>query len=475
MLAINLAALLFELSAKSDMAHVARDEMLERFESLRTYRRVPHGRQRRDQQLTSAEIAAAILGLVPSNPKWAGHTSLILGNLRTIGGAPASFNGAPSLQQAIERILTDGTARKAVIKLTVSGAESGTNSNGSATLIYEAEGGRRCVFFVPKEAASRLQPGAEQDFDGDLRNAPLSRELSVNRVFFDRIAKAIDLAKAHPVPPGGDGSEYDAEEAREERYRRLGARRGSRFLNIGVDNQVTWPREETFVKFDRYTLVLMPKTRDTVQSIHIDLTANKLTDRAALTVINRFLSIMAWCDDQFAIAHGGWSGNSVPVAVPRRDLAFATAYNWIFDRKIPSNDKAQRALAIYREGRNAQQNYMVSYAVLNFYKVIELGHRGGKNEVKNWYRDNFETLRRQNVYHVEFEHFAKICGSELPHQYIWKACRIAVAHASKDSKSDPDDANELVRLHIAADVLRLFARYFIETKFQISDAIYSGE
>lgn len=475
MIAINLAALLFELFAGSDMAHIARDEMLERFESLRAYRRIPHGRQRRDQQLTSAEIAAAILGMVPPNPKWAGHESLVLGNLRTVGGVTASFNSAARLEEAVERILTDGAARRAVVRLTVSGAESGTNSNGSATLVYETEGGRRCVFFVPKEAISRLQPGAEHDFDADFRSAPLSRELSFNRTFFDRIAKAIDLAKAYPVPPEGDGSEYDAEEAREARHRRLGARPGSRFLNVGVDNQVTWPKEETLVQFDRYTLVLMPKTRDNVQSIHIDLTANKLTDREALTVINRFLSIMTWCDDQFAIAQGGWSGNPVPVAVPRRDLAFATAYAWIFDRKIAPDESARRVLAIYREGRNAQQNYMVSYAVLNFYKVIELGHKGRRGDVKNWYRDNFEILRQQDIHRAEFEAFAKICRSERPHEYIHKACRIAVAHAAKDSKSDPDDANELLRLHTAADVLRIFARYFIEKEFRISDVMCSGE
>jgi hypothetical protein len=474
MFAINLAALLFELFAGIDMAHMARDEMLERFESLRAYGRIPRGRQRRDQRLTSAEIAAAILGLVPPNPKWSGHESLVLGNLRTVGGDAVSFNGAASLQDVIERVLTDGTARKAVVRLTVSGAESGTNSNGSATLVYETENGRRSAFFVPKEAVSRLQPGAEQGFDGDFRNAPLSRELSFNHRFFDRVAKAMELAQARPGLAEGDGSEYDAEEAREARHRRLGARPGSRFLNIGVDNQVTWPREETLVRFDRYTLVLMPKTRDNVQSIHIDLTANKLTDREALTVINRFLSIMTWCDDQFAMAQDGWSGNPIPVPVPRRDLAFTTAYNWMFDRKIPRDENARRALAIYREGRNAQQNYMVSYAVLNFYKVVELGHKG-RGDVKNWYRDNFEMLRQQDVYHVEFESFVKICGSEPPHEYIYEACRIAVAHAGKDSKSDPDDANELVRLHTAADVLRLFARHFIETAFGISDIIYSGD
>jgi len=109
-------------------------------------------------------------------------------------------------------------------------------------------------------------------------------------------------------------------------------RNGSRFLNVGVDNQVTWPKEEKLVKFDRYHLALIPKTRDNVQSVNMDLTANGLDDREAMTVINRFLSVMSWCDDNFAIAQHGWSGNPVPVPVSKRDLAFTTAYDYIFDR-----------------------------------------------------------------------------------------------------------------------------------------------
>jgi hypothetical protein len=81
---------------------------------------------------------------------------------------------------------------------------------------------------------------------------------------------------------------------------------------------------------------------------------------------------MTWCDDQFAVAQDGWSGNPVPVAVLRRNLAFTTAHDWIFDRKIPASEEVRRALALYREARNAQQNFMVSYAVLNFFKVIEV-------------------------------------------------------------------------------------------------------
>jgi len=83
-------------------------------------------------------------------------------------------------------------------------------------------------------------------------------------------------------------------------------------LNVGVDNQITWPREEQLIRFDKYQFVLMPKTKDHIQSIHVDPQANRLTMEDALTIINRFLSLLTWCDDQFAIAEGGWGGQPDP-------------------------------------------------------------------------------------------------------------------------------------------------------------------
>lgn len=99
-----------------------------------------------------------------------------------------------------------------------------------------------------------------------------------------------------------DGSEYDSEEARAARAARLGGKPNSRFLNMGVDTQVTWQKEETLISFDRYHLVLMPKTKDNTQSVHIDLVAHRLTDEAGMTVINRFLSLLTWCEDQLSVA-----------------------------------------------------------------------------------------------------------------------------------------------------------------------------
>ena len=172
-----------------------------------------------------------------------------------------------------------------------------------------------------------------------------------NRRFFQRLARAIGDARAHPTLPTGDGSEYDKEDAERARRERLVVTSSSRFLNIGVDNQFTWTLNETLVEFDRYKFVLMPKTAQHVQSIHGDLHANKVNTEEAMTIINRFLSLLTWCDDQYAIAQDGWSGNPVPVAVPKRDLAFTTAHHWVFNRNIPSSEEVRRALALYREAR----------------------------------------------------------------------------------------------------------------------------
>jgi hypothetical protein len=61
-----------------------------------------------------------------------------------------------------------------------------------------------------------------------------------------------------------------------------------------------------------------------------------------------------------------------------------------------------------------------------------------------------------------------------PHEYMYKSCRIAVVHARKDSKSDPDDASELRRLHAAADITQALARFCIEAEFKISDWRFDG-
>jgi hypothetical protein len=476
MYAKNLARILGFLCQNSDVSYSSPQEMDQRFDSMRRYGQLPRGRERRDEKLSGQHIAAALFGLVPTHPGWAGHVATVLNGLRPVGGADASFRMAETISDVAVVLLKDEDARKSFIRMTLTIAETGMNSHGGAEVVHLRDGQKRHAYFVPKGAVSLLSPGREVGFDPDRdrMNAPAMREISFTNEFFRRLARECELAERFPVPPEGDGSEYDAEEAEQERYRKLGVRNGSRFLHVGVDNQLTWPKEERLITFDRYQLVLMPKTKDHVQSVHIDLMANRVDERTAMTVINRFLSVMAWCDDNFAIAEYGWSGNPVPVPVTKRDLAFTTAHQYIFDRRVPNSEEARRALALYREARNAQQNGFISYAVLNYYKIIEIRNHG-KEAARKWFLTNFEVLRTASKGDDDISRFLALCGNEPPHKYIHDSCRIAVAHAGKHSKSDPDDAHEIVRLHTAARVMHMLARRFIKQEFAVSDAMYSGD
>lgn len=472
MFAKNLEYLFAERSERWDVSHADPADIAARFESLRAHGRLPRGRENRARHLSLTEISAAILGLVPSNPKWAGHGAAVLNNLRPVGGPNASFRGVTTLTEAIEQLLADPGERNGFLHLTLSVAERGINSNGFATLAYRQEQFRRTTSFVPETAVSLLQEGAEDTFDVDLFHAQISRCVVLNHAFFQQMAKAITRSIAFPEAPAGDGSEYEGEEAREARYMALGVQRGSRFLNIGVDTQVAWPAQERLVQFGQYRLVFMPKTQSNTQSIHVDLSANRLSQGQAVTIVNRLLSVLAWCDDQFAISEGGWSGNPVPVAVPKRNLAFTVTDYSSFHRSIPQSDEARRALALFREGRNAEEASLGSYAVLSYFKIIEIKHQDGQR-AKKWIARNYSLATSEPHDRARVQRFMDECGSQPPEEYIHGACRIAVAHASSKYPSDADDVVEIARLYLASYVLRLLARYLISRELGVSDRIYS--
>jgi hypothetical protein len=115
----------------------------------------------------------------------------------------------------------------------------------------------------------------------------------------------------------------------------------------------------------------------------------------------------------------------------------------------------------------------VSYAVLCYYKIVELRHKG-KAEARSWFGRTYAALKDDKVLSDEFARFEKACGTERPQDYLYRACRTAVAHANKPFSSDPDDLHELRRLHAAAEVLRAFARRFIQVELGVSDCSYDG-
>lgn len=474
MYAKNLENLLTKLCRETDISAQDDRTVAQRFESLRNYSRLPRGRQNQERSLTPQQIAYAILGLVPVMPGYAGEAAIVLAGLKPVGGKSASFNDSENLLATVVALLNVADGYPGSMRLMLSVAGSAANSHCIAKLELREPEGARDIWFVHQNAVSQLQPGAERDFNPDNYLAHCGRQMSVSKRFLAEIGRTIEEFWHHPPMNASDGSEYDAEEARQARFEKLGVKRDSQYLHIGVDNQVTWPKEETLVSFDKYQLVLFPKTKYDVQSVHIDLITNRLSINEAQTVINRFLSILSWCDDQYAVAQGGWSGSPFPVAVPKRNLAFSTAHHWVFARKMPTEPDVKRALAVYRDGRNAEQNSLVSYAVLNYLKIIEIRYES-KEQCKKWIASNFEAVAAAHSYEGAFDFIRTKSSAGGPQKYLYEECRNAVAHAGLKQNSDPDEADELYRLHEVAAVMRLLARHVILHEMGVSDRYYSRD
>jgi hypothetical protein len=110
---------------------------------------------------------------------------------------------------------------------------------------------------------------------------------------------------------------------------------------------------------------------------------------------------------------------------------------------------------------------MISYAVLSYFKVLEVRYPDGK-DIRPWIAKTYPLL---SVGSDEMRLNALLVArAESVEEYLWTACRVAVAHVSARAPSDPDSAAELNRLHHAAGVMRRLARYFIREVLGVSES-----
>lgn len=455
------------------------DETLKRFESLRGYGQLPRGREKAAQRLTNSEIARAVLGFVPTISGSAGHVALIMGDLRPVGGIAASFKEAASLDAAIAALLNKDENCDALVSLTLSIARIPGNDEYQARLIFEEDGQRKATSYVSKYALSLAAEGAEKNFDPDRPLSTNTRQLVLNREFFRELKGDVDLSRHLNHPLKTDWREYETEEERNALHERLGARRGSNFLNLGVDTSVTWPREPTRVEFGGHHIVLFPKTKENMQSMSIDLHGERIGAEDARTLFNRFLSVLSWCDDRHAILRGGWSGSPVPVPVPRRALASSTMTPWIFNRSMPEDTELLNCLSYYREGLNAAEAGIASQEVLSFFKVFESGfkHFDSKEigqKAREWIKEVFGEACK-DILPDRLKRFEEDMQEKTVEKYVYENCRVAAAHASKRFASDTDMSSETRRLSVAAEIIRALARHYIRTTFCFSDSYLSDK
>lgn len=475
MYAKNLSLLLHhELSEKEPY-----DETLKRLESLRGYGQLPRGREKATLRLTDKEIACAILGYVPTLSGWSGHVAFIMSDLRPVGGVTASFREATSLIDAMATLLSKEEDCNALVSLTLSIARIPGNDVYQAKLIFEDGDQRKIASYVSKHALALSAAGAEKNFDHDRPLSTNTRQLVLNRKFFHKLKRDVDLSRHLDRPLKTDWREYKTEEERNSFYKRLGARKGSKFLNLGVDTNVTWPEEPTRVEFGNHHFVLFPKTKENSYSISIDLYSERIKPVDARTLLNRFLSVLSWCDDRHAILRDGWSGSPVPVPVPKRNMAFSTMMTWMFYRAMPEDEALLNCLSYYREGLNAAEAGIPSQEVLSFFKVFETGfkHLDQKEigrKTREWIKEIFDEACKE-VLPDDLKRFDEDKKTKSVEKYVYDNCRVAVAHASKNYPSDADISSERLRLTVAAKIIKALARHYIQTTFNFSASYLSDK
>ena len=236
------------------------------------------------------------------------------------------------------------------------------------------------------------------------------------------------------------------------------------WLNLKINGHAAWPIEETTISFCNCQILLMPAKKETEQSAHVNL--SKTTKTNAFTAVNRFLSILSWCDGvPMEIADGfGFSGSPVPVAIPRSHARTVGSciFSYPFHRGVEPDPKVSLALALYREARTINS---VAYAFLGYYKILNIWWsdrtRGKRNELVEGIRDILPKLT--DPYVLRRVNDLSQGEDDIP-RYLHESCRCAVAHANVKPTMDPDSWTDIKRLAADVEIIRGVAEHLIEDK-----------
>ena len=159
---------------------------------------------------------------------------------------------------------------------------------------------------------------------------------------------------------------------------------------------------------------------------------------------------------------GGWSGNPVPVSVPKKSRIVGSSIAFPFNRDIEKASKAKLSLALYREALSINS---IPFAFLSYFKILNVFWKdkyvNGKNELIEGIRkmlpilnDDLAKRRLDEINKTETE-------NDVP-KYLYESGRCAIAHAHNDPIVDPDDSMDIRRLSQDIWIVKALAEYLIK-------------
>jgi len=234
----------------------------------------------------------------------------------------------------------------------------------------------------------------------------------------------------------------------------------TRWMNLGVSGECGWPDSQIEVRFGATRFILMPQTSINSASIHLETHSNDLLDE--MTTVNRFLSVISWADKQSLQNNYGWSGNTVPCAVPKMSLARSINRDFLIRWNPLLDPKQQLAVALYREAMSVNS---IPYQILGFFKIINILYKDGPAQ-KAWIKATLSKLKES---YLQDRLTALSNAHSDVAAYLYQSCRCAVAHAFSDPLIDPDDLTHLHRLSADREVVQALAEYLIKYELNVPD------
>jgi hypothetical protein len=246
----------------------------------------------------------------------------------------------------------------------------------------------------------------------------------------------------------------------------------AKWIDLAVMPHFSWPNKQVELEFEAKKIVLQPSSEKQSCTVSV-FDENRISFEAGGRILFRFLSRLSWSKDA-GIEELFIVGSNIPNRpgllgrgfYGRSGWAQVDPWDYIY-LPIPQSEKAERALAVYREAMNVNS---IPYSFLGFFKVLNILFSNG-NSQKNWISDNLGSIK----YSCEKSRLIEL-QKTIPDVgvYLYEQGRCAVAHAFSNDIVNPDSYLDKKRLESDLCLMKAIAALCIEKEFGVmSDSTYN--